>query len=182
MGDGSRGVYHAHRPRGGLLQKKPSFESFSRLQGAGSITSAITMTSQLPAKLFQAFTETHYIVHHEPPFTMNIGVFCPDLEKLMAERKTLCAAFITAWNPFAQQLSCTENEARQHTLKANLTERGLAFIDGIGQHPGNNWPGEPSVLILDMGREAAKALAGQYEQLAFVWADQTGVPSLMQPD
>ncbi len=140
------------------------------------------MTSQLPAELFQAFTETHYIVHHEPPFTMNICVFCPDLEKLMAERKALCAAFITAWNPFAQQLSCTENEARQHTLKANLTERGLAFIDCIGQHPGNGWPGEPSVLILNMGREAAKALAGQYEQWAFVWADQTAVPTLMLPD
>ena len=47
---------------------------------------------------------------------------------------------------------------------------------------GNNWPGEPSVLILDMGHEAAKALAGQYEQLAFVWADQTAVPTLMLPD
>jgi hypothetical protein len=140
------------------------------------------MTRQLPAELFQAFTETHYIVHHKPPFTMNIGVPCPHLKKLMAERKALCAAFITAWNPFAQQLSDTENKARQQTLKGNLTERGLAFIDGIGQHPGNGWPGEPSVLILDMGREAAKALAGQYEQLAFVWADQTAVPTLMLPD
>lgn len=140
------------------------------------------MTSQLPAELFQAFTETHYIVHHEPPFTMNIGVFCPDLEKLMAERKALCAAFITAWNPFAQQLTNTENEARQQTLKDNLTERGQVFIDGIGQHPGNGWPGEPSVLILNMGREAAKALVGQYEQLAFVWADQAAMPTLMLPD
>lgn len=57
-----------------------------------------------------------------------------------------------------------------------------ACTDGIGQHPGNGWPGEPSVLILDMAREAAKALAGQYEQWAFVWADQTAVPALMQPD
>jgi hypothetical protein len=140
------------------------------------------MTRQLPAKLFQAFTETHYIVQHEPPFTMNIGVPCPHLKKLMAERKALCAAFITAWNPFAQQLSDTENETRQQALKASLTHRGLAFIDGIGQHPGNGWPGEPSVLVLDLGHEAAKALAGQYEQLAFVWADQTAVPTLMLPD
>lgn len=94
----------------------------------------------------------------------------------------MCAAFITAWNPFAQQLSDTENETRQQALKACLTHRGPAFIEGIGQHPGNGCPVEPSVLILDLGREAAKALAGQYEQLAFVWADQTGLPTLMQPD
>ena len=140
------------------------------------------MTNALPSDLIEAFTETHYIVHHEPPFAMNIGVFCPDLKKLMAERKALCAAFITAWNPFAQQLSDTENEARQHTMKASLSQRGLTYIDGIGQHPGNGWPGEPSVLILDMGREAVQALARQYEQLAFVWVDQTAVPALMLPD
>lgn len=140
------------------------------------------MTNTLPPDLVETFTETHYIVHHEPPFTMNIGVFCPDLLKLMADRKALCAAFITAWNPFARQLSDKENEARQQTLKASLSQRGLTYIDGIGQHPGNGWPGEPSVLILDLGREAAKALAGQYEQLAFVWADQSAVPALMLPD
>ena len=132
-------------------------------------------------ELTQAFTETDYIVHHEPPFTMNIGKPCPELKKLMADRNALCSAYITAWNPFAQKLSDKENEARQHELKATLKKRGLAFIDGIGQHPSNGWPGEPSVLILDLDREAAKALAGHYEQLAFVWADKTAVPELVQP-
>ena len=33
MGDGLQGVFHAHRPQGGLLQKKPSLECSSRLQG-----------------------------------------------------------------------------------------------------------------------------------------------------
>lgn len=140
------------------------------------------MTNALPPDLEVAFTETHYIVHHQPPFTMNIGVFCPDLEKLMTEHKAMYAAFITAWNPFARQLSDKENEARLQTLKVSLSQRGLTYIDGIGQHPGNGWPGEPSVLILDMGREAVQALARQYEQLAFVWVDQTAVPALMLPD
>lgn len=140
------------------------------------------MPRTLPAELFQAFTESDYIVHHEPPFTMNIGVPCPHLKQLMAERKALCAAFITAWNPSAQQLSDTENETRHQALKASLAHRGQAFIEGIGQHPRNGWPGEHSVLILDLDREAAKALAGQYEQLAFVWSDASGVPTLVQPD
>lgn len=132
-------------------------------------------------ELTQAFAETDYIVHHEPPFTMNIGKPCPELKKLMAERNALGAAFITAWNPFAQKLSDKENEARQQELKATLKKRGLAFIDGIGQHPSNGWQGEPSVLILDIDREAAKALAGHYEQLAFVWADKIAFPQLLEP-
>lgn len=132
-------------------------------------------------ELHRAFEETHYIVHHEKLFTMIIGKPCPELGKLMADHNALSAAYITAWNPFALKLSDKENEIRQQELKATLKKRGLAFIDGIGQHPSNGWPGEPSVLILDLDREAAKALAGHYEQLAFVWADKTAVPELVQP-
>lgn len=130
-------------------------------------------------ELTQAFTETDYIVHHEPPFTMNIGQPCPALKALMGEHNALCAAFITAWNPFSQQLSRQQNEARQNELKAELKRRGLKFIDGIGQHPSNNWPGEPSILVLDLSKEAAKALAGHHEQHAFVWAGGETVPELV---
>ena len=58
----------------------------------------------LPPELLQAFAETHYIVHHEPPFTMHIGQACPVLQALMAEHFALSATFITAWNPFSQRL------------------------------------------------------------------------------
>jgi hypothetical protein len=50
----------------------------------------------------------------------------------------------------------------------------------LGQHPNNEWPGEPSVLILKLNRESAKVLAMQYEQHAFVWAVETAVPELVQ--
>lgn len=59
----------------------------------------------LPPELIQAFTETDYIVHHEPPFTMNISKPCPELKALMAEHNALGAAYITAWNPFSRQLT-----------------------------------------------------------------------------
>jgi hypothetical protein len=36
-------------------------------------------------------------------------------------------------------------------------------------------------LILNLNRESAKVLAAQYEQNAFVWAGETGVPELVQP-
>ena len=138
-------------------------------------------SNRLSAELLQAFAETHYIVHHEAPFVMNIGQPCPELKALMAEHNALSAAFITAWNPFSQNLHAKENIARQDELKANLKRRGLICIDGIGKHPNSNWPGEVSVLVLDLDLEAANSLARHYEQHAFVWAASDGVPQLMQP-
>ena len=135
----------------------------------------------LPPELLQAFAETDYIVHHEPPFTMHIGQACPELQALMAEHFTLSATFITAWNPFSQRLHNKENKARLDELKANLKNRRRTFIDGIGQHPSNQWPGEHSVLVLGLTLDAAKSLARHYEQHAFVWATSDGVPELVRP-
>lgn len=137
--------------------------------------------AHLPAELVQAFTETDYIVHHEQPFTMNIGKACPELQKLMADRNALSAAFITPCNPFSRRLSEKENQGRLLELKATLKTRGLFWMDGIGQHPSNNWPGEVSVLVLGLDLEAARSLSRHYEQHAFVWAVSDGVPELMQP-
>jgi hypothetical protein len=139
------------------------------------------MTTSIPPELVQAFMETEYFVHNDPPFKMRIGQLCPELARLMAERNTSCAAFITAWNPFSQQLSTGKNEERQQELKANLKTRGLSFMEGIGQHPNNDWPGEPSVLIFNLSRESAKVLAAQFGQHAFVWSDATALPELVKP-
>lgn len=142
----------------------------------------MTKTSnQLSAELLQAFADTHYIVNYEAPFAMHIGQSCPELKALMDKHNVLSAAFITAWNPFSQNLHPKENQARQDELKANLKRRGLICIDGIGKHPSNNWPGEASVLVLGLDLEAAKSLARRYEQHAFVWAPGDGVPELIQP-
>ena len=137
------------------------------------------MSETVPSELAQAFAETHYIVHHETPFVIHIGRPCPELEALISEHNALSAAFITAWNPFSQNLLAKENEDRQDELKTSLKKRGLIYIDGIGKHPSNNWPGEASVLVLGLDLEAAKSLARHYEQHAFVWAASDGVPELI---
>ena len=137
------------------------------------------MGEMIPIELAQAFAETHYIVHHEAPFVMHIGRPCRELEVLMAEHNALSAAFITAWNPFSQNLPAKENKSRQDELKDNLKKRGLICIDGIGKHPSNSRPGEASVLVLGLDLEAAKSLARHYEQHAFVWAAGDGVPELI---
>lgn len=130
-------------------------------------------------ELQQAFEETHFIVHHTPPFTLRIGWQSPELDALLQATGHSCAAFITAWNPMCHALDPTENHQRQQRLINELNARNLTALLGIGQHPNNGWPGEESFLILGIQLEEAKALARKFEQFAFVWAQRNGVAELI---
>lgn len=119
--------------------------------------------------LWKAFEETHYIVHHKPPFTLRIGRSCPELDALLLAAGHDCATFITAWNPMCKALDIAENRQRQQCLADELAKRKLSTLPGIGQHPSNGWQGEESFLVLGLQLEAARALAKAYGQLAYVW-------------
>jgi hypothetical protein len=139
------------------------------------------MVNKMTTELLQAYAQTHYTVHADEKFTLKIGEQSPSLLHLFHQTNALCAAFVTAYNPFSEQLTATQNEELQTALKADLKKRSLKFFDGIGQHPNGQWPGEPSVLILDLDLAAATTLARHYEQNAFVWCGRDGVPQLVQP-
>lgn len=134
---------------------------------------------KIPAELLQAYTETDYIVHHAPPFTLKIGEPSPALLQLFDKSNAVCAAFITAYNPFSESLPEYKNKELQAQLEADLKKRSLQFIDGIGQHPSGDWLGEPSVLVLGLNLEAAKTMGRLYGQNAIVWCDRDGVPVLV---
>lgn len=124
-------------------------------------------------ELQRAFEETHFIVHHhhQPPFTLRIGQPSPELDALLKAMGHDSAVFITAWNPMCQALNPTENQQRQQSLIDELDVPGLFTLPGIGQHPSNGWAGEESVLVMGLQRNAARALAKLYGQLAYVWID-----------
>lgn len=138
-------------------------------------------TQPLPVELLQAFQETYYLVHVEPPFVMRVDQACPSLKSLMANHNALCATFITASNPFGQQVSEAENVARKQELRDNLKKRSLIFFEGVGQHPDGLWPGEESFLVFDLALEASKALAHHFDQLAFLWSGPEAVAELVRP-
>ena len=127
----------------------------------------------------QAYLETHYCVRGEAPFILQIGQFSPDLLLLYKRHNVDCAAFLTGWNPFSREVSETENRDRQKALAAELTRRSLAFLEGIGLHLSNNWPGEESFLVLGLDLEAAKTLGERFEQNAIVWCGTDGVSQLI---
>jgi hypothetical protein len=86
---------------------------------------------------------------------------------------------VTACNPFSAELSDEENRTRKAGLEQDLRARGLRYLPGIGRHPSNGWPGEPSFLVLGIDLSAAKALGVRLEQNAIVWAGEGGVPELV---
>ena len=129
--------------------------------------------------LWEAYEKTHFIVQSTPEFVLKIGQYSEELKQLFIHRSLSTAAFITAYNPFSQQLSEDENLERQEKLVKEIQSRGLNLLQGLGQDPDHKWAGEPSLLILDIALEAAKKLARTYEQNAFVWCDESCTPQLI---
>ncbi|MDH4376595.1 MAG: DUF3293 domain-containing protein [Ramlibacter sp.] len=127
----------------------------------------------------QAYRETHYCVRGPSPFVLRIGEFSPDLLVAQERHKSECSAFITACNPYSQVLDGPGNSLRQAELVQELAFRGIAFLEGIGQHPSNAWASEESFLVFGISLEAAKALGRRFEQNAIVWSAADAVPQLI---
>lgn len=136
-------------------------------------------SSTIDPPTVQAYRETDYRVFAEPDFTLRVGQASAELFAIHKLHKTDCSAFLTACNPYSQAFDAASNAQRQVGLAKELKQRSLAFAPGIGQHPGNGWPGEDSFLVYGLTLEAAKALGTRLEQNAFIWSGTDAVPQLI---
>jgi hypothetical protein len=127
----------------------------------------------------RAYRETEYRVHGDAPLTLKIDKPSAPLAALHQRLHVASSAFITAANPFSQPCDASQNDARQHALADELAQLGFAAIPGIGQHPDNGWPGEPSFLVPGIPLEAARTLGTKYGQNAIVWSGADAVPRLI---
>lgn len=127
----------------------------------------------------QAYRETDYRVFAGPAFTLQVGQASAELRAAHKRHKTQCSAFLTACNPYSHAFDAASNAERQAALAEELKQRSLAFETGIGQHPGNGWPGEESFLVYGLTLESAKVLGTRLEQNAFVWCGEDAVPQLI---
>lgn len=145
-----------------------------------SITKNILLfKSNIDAGTVQAFRETEYWVHGDEPFALRVGEASPALAAEHKGYRVDCSAYITACNPFSQILKDEANAERHAALGREISQRGLASVEGIGQHPSNQWPGEASYLIFGLTLESAKALGIRLEQNAIVWTGANTVPQLI---
>lgn len=134
--------------------------------------------NSLPPDLLQAYLETGYIVSDDPPLLLTIGEPSDDARILLASFGVQTAAFITAWNPGSQLLSEEENEERQLRLLDEIEKRRLNYLLGSGERA--DWR-EYSYFVLGIAHEDADQLARQFQQNAYVWLDEKGIPELVVP-
>ena len=135
--------------------------------------------SIIDAGTVQAFRQTEYRAHGDEPFSLTVGEVCPALAAAHKRHRVDCSAYVTACNPFSQIFDDEANAERHAALGRELGQRSLASIEGIGQHPSNQWRGEASYLIFGLTLEAAKTLGTRLEQNAIVWAGADAVPQLI---
>ncbi|VVE46584.1 hypothetical protein PCE31106_04422 [Pandoraea cepalis] len=135
--------------------------------------------SDIPRETIQAYLETYYHVSGDTPTKLQVGQFNPTLAALHDAHQVATSAFITACNPFSQDLGAEANAARQATLAHELEQLGLTYINGIGQHASNDWPGEASFLVLGLTLDIAKSLGEKHGQNAIIWCASNAMPQLI---
>lgn len=137
------------------------------------------MKSCIDPQTIQAYLETHYRVTGDSPFTLRIGVPSVELHAAHRLHQTESSAFVTACNPLGVALPDTQNALHLAQLEAELHDRQLKFLPGIGDHPTSGWPGERSYLVIGITMERAKALCVRFSQNAFVWCGADATPRLI---
>lgn len=129
-------------------------------------------------ELIQAYTTTHYHVSSNPPFVLKVGEKSKELELLYKQKNVNSAVFITAYNPYSQQLTVEENTVRNQSLLNDMANMQFDCIEGYGEHPSGNWSRELSFLVLGMSSSQADEIAKKYEQNAFIWCGSDSIPNL----
>ena len=139
------------------------------VSGAG--TGRDASISAIGVATLAVYRETEYRVHGDArcgiaPFTLRIDAPCPALAVEHARRGVGSSTFVTPCNPLGRLLDADENAALHAALVRTLRGRGFEFVEGVGQHPSNDWPGETSCLVFGPSREAATTLGEEPRQNA----------------
>ena len=136
-------------------------------------------TSVIDSRTVQAYRETEYRVHGRGAFTIKVAEACPDLATAHRHHQVDCSAYVTAFNPSSRRLADKTNATRHAALGRWLHRQRLRAIEGVGQHPSNQWPGEAGYLILGLSPKAARSLGARLKQNAIVWSGVDAVPQLI---
>jgi hypothetical protein len=135
--------------------------------------------SHVDADLIQSFRETHYHVHAAVPFKLRVDEPSAELAAAHKRFRASCSTYITACNPFSEDVGPAVNAQAHANLARDLATRGFDHIEGVGLHPSGQWPGETSYLVFGMTLDAAKTLGQALRQNAIIWSDADAVPRLI---
>ena len=126
----------------------------------------------IPTELVQAYRNASYVVSiSNQEIILKVDQSNRELSALMKGSGVKSAAFLTAYNPFSQELTFEENQLRHGRLAAAVNSLGLEFFPGEGRDDSGLWPSERSILVLGIEFEDAEYLADEYGQNAFIWIE-----------
>ena len=131
--------------------------------------------------LLDAYRAARYEVGvHGNVVVLGVGEPLPAvLEAYLAAKGVAAAAFLSAANPRSKRLTDGQNSHRHAALQAALRHLGLTWLDASGRDVKGQWPAEPSVLALGIGRAQAMGVAEQFEQNAYLEVMRGGSPCLV---
>jgi len=131
-------------------------------------------------ELNKAYLDTNYVADCEGTRVLiRIGEIPESLDPILNLKNQDYWTFITAYNPYSQELTEKENKARQAALKARLSENNWIHFDGYGEAPNGEWPPEPSLLVLGIARTDAINLATEFQQNAIVCGRKKAIAELV---
>lgn len=132
----------------------------------------------LPEPLLHAYRSTHYRIKGQNWY-LQIGEPQPALRPYYQRHAVQSAVYLTACNPLGELLPDEHNARRMEQLRQALQRAGWAYLEGFGEDPQGEWPGESSVLILGMDLHTARAWGQQWQQNALLYCGADTVPQLV---
>jgi len=129
--------------------------------------------------LVVAYLGAEYVVYGEPELMLRIGEPNEGLDALLEAEGADTAAYVTAANPNGRLAGKMENVLATTALLQAQQEAGYACYAGEGRDPHDEWPAEPSVLVVGMSRAEAAVLGRSYEQNAIVFVQKGKAPELV---
>jgi hypothetical protein len=129
--------------------------------------------------LLQSYKSADYHVDASPSFILKIGIHSAELDSIYKTSHKYTAAFITAFNPYSQELSNQENKDRNYKLEELIQSLHFDYIHGEGKCGNDDWDGEESFLIIGISEEQASEIGKQFEQNAIVWCNKDAIPQLL---
>ena len=111
--------------------------------------------------------------------TKNIRKFSNELSKLMKDLNFFSASFITAFNPYSQNLELQDNRSRNKVLELKIQAMQFHYLKGDGRCMDSKKVGEESFLVFGTSKMEAARLGEEFEQNAIVFCERDAIPDLL---
>jgi hypothetical protein len=162
-----------HEDEGEALREwagRPGLPERLEVRFVGALDFADLRSSSRRSELDEVYRATAFRV--DAPggaFCLRDGQLSVAVDRMLADHQMSSWAYVTACNPGSSPLSGARNDERMRRLEAEVREVGYRFHRGEGIGALGDWPPEPSLLILGIDEDLARALARRYGQSAILF-------------